>query len=427
MAVRWSRIHAELGFTPAELTFDMVIRAVGQGVAETEDLDWKQALPVADVDRKLKEFAKDVAAMANTGGGLIVYGVREEQQRAAEITPVSLAERERERMRALVARHVRPLIGGLEIVPLREGDEESGVLVVSVPASPDAPHVVGERNEMGIPFRHGPHTEWMSEHQFERAYQDRFARRAGEAEALAGLVEDIKPQLDPDKDAWLVVAARPLSPLPALTGRPDPGHVEEVLTDALKVGNHVYPQSVERVAVLREVGRSAVLNPRPGLRRWVAQSNTHTSPGAPSDFIHIELHHDGSSALAVATTPWTARTTFDNVCPVPTRMVQSALAEAVALTTTHARRRGHSGQLLVQVDLLQGSGHPLAAVDNHLGNGFYVETMQIVPGTRTLFRITPVRTEVAADAEPEVLRTAVRQLSEDLLHQFGVQEIAIPE
>lgn len=425
--MRWSRIHAELGFTPAELTFDMIVNAVEQRMAETEDLDWKQALPVADVDRKLKEFAKDVAAMANTGGGLIVYGVREELQCAAEITPVSLAERERERMRALVARHVRPLIGGIEILPLREGDEETGVLAVSVPASPDAPHVVGERNEMGIPFRHGPHTEWMSEHQLERAYQDRFARRAGEAEALAGLIEDMKPQLDTGKGAWLVVAARLLSPLPALAGRPDPGHVDEVLTDALKVSNDVYPQSAERVAVLREIGRSAVLNPRPGLRRWVARSNTHTSPGMHSDFIHIELHHDGSSVLAIAATAWTSRTTFDKVCPVPTRMVQSALAEAVALTTTHARRRGHSGQLLVQADLLQGLRYPFAAVDNHLGNGFYVETMQIIPDTRTPLQITSVQTEVAADAKPETLRTAARQLSEDLLHQFGVQEIAIPE
>lgn len=44
---------------------------------------------------------------------------------------------------------------------------------------------------MGVPFRRGPHTEWMSEHQLERAYRDRFARQAGEAEPMAALFADV--------------------------------------------------------------------------------------------------------------------------------------------------------------------------------------------------------------------------------------------
>ena len=86
----------------------------------------------------------------------------------------------------------------------------SGVaLAVSVPASPDAPHVVGERNEMGIPFRHGPHTEWMSEHQLERAYRDRFNRQADDAEALTRLRGDLnRKRLDLQRRG-MAVAGRP--------------------------------------------------------------------------------------------------------------------------------------------------------------------------------------------------------------------------
>jgi hypothetical protein len=76
MPIMWSRIHAELGVSPTLLTHDMVVRAVEAGLAEGDDLDWKQALP-PEVEKKRLEFAKDVAAMANTRGGLIVYGVRE--------------------------------------------------------------------------------------------------------------------------------------------------------------------------------------------------------------------------------------------------------------------------------------------------------------------------------------------------------------
>jgi hypothetical protein len=65
----------------------MVVRAAASGMAEADDLDWKQALP-PEVEKKRREFAKDVAAMANTRGGLIVYGVREENERAVELTGV---------------------------------------------------------------------------------------------------------------------------------------------------------------------------------------------------------------------------------------------------------------------------------------------------------------------------------------------------
>lgn len=65
-----------LGMTPCELVYAHVRAAVEQGVAEAEALDWKQALPPSD-DRKRKEFAKDVAAMANARGRLIVFGVAE--------------------------------------------------------------------------------------------------------------------------------------------------------------------------------------------------------------------------------------------------------------------------------------------------------------------------------------------------------------
>ncbi|WP_442929546.1 AlbA family DNA-binding domain-containing protein [Micromonospora sp. WMMC250] len=54
--------------------------AVAAGVIEANDLDWKSELPPA---RGLPQtdFPKDVAAMANSGG-VIVFGVREEQKAA---------------------------------------------------------------------------------------------------------------------------------------------------------------------------------------------------------------------------------------------------------------------------------------------------------------------------------------------------------
>lgn len=424
MRVRWSRIHAELGLAPVELTYELVVRAVEQRVRENDDLDWKQILPV-DLDRKHKEFAKDVAAMANTRGGLIVFGVRDKEEQAVQLTPVPTGERERQRLRALVASHIRPLVAGLEIESLTVQPGANGFIVVSIPASPDAPHVVGERNEMGVPFRHGPHTQWMSEHQLERAYRDRFARQAGEVATLAGLVEDLEQQIDLDLGVWLAVVARPLTPLPAVLDRPDRAEVPATMIAASRLAARMCPRPTRRPNVFLGTDGDLVNNPRVGLRRWVVRSNYYAAPGASTDLIHIELHHDGSSAIGVGVSRWASRENFPDFHGVPTRIVESAMVEAVATTAAHARGRGHGGPVLVRATLLRpDSGLPFGAVDNHSG-GFSTPSMNLIAHSRAPRAISPVEAEFAADAEPVPLRAAARQLTEDLLHQFGIPQTSV--
>jgi hypothetical protein len=107
-------------------------------------------------------------------------------------------------------------------------------------------------------------------------------------------------------------------------------------------------------------------------------------------------------------------------------MVQSALTESVSAAAAHARRRGYAGPLLVHAQLESLKDDKLLAVDDHVGQGVFIDNMQIIPGSRNPHRITPIQTEVAADAEPAALRLAVRRLCEDFLHQLGVSEIDVP-
>ena len=78
----FTALQAALGEPSPILTFDMVERACSQRIRERSDLEWKAQLPLIAEDRESKqreqaELAKDLAAMANTGGGIIVYGVKE--------------------------------------------------------------------------------------------------------------------------------------------------------------------------------------------------------------------------------------------------------------------------------------------------------------------------------------------------------------
>ena len=83
-------IHRALGLEAGNATIDLIQEAVDHGVEETADLDWKQAVYDSRKPNWDEEAAKDIAAMANSGGGWIVFGVKESggTNAACEITPI---------------------------------------------------------------------------------------------------------------------------------------------------------------------------------------------------------------------------------------------------------------------------------------------------------------------------------------------------
>jgi predicted HTH transcriptional regulator len=134
MEIVRSSIHTALGVTQP-LDHALVLQAVSEHVGEDEQLDWKQQLPSHG-----DEVAKDVAAMANTRGGMIVYGVAEDRRTgtAAAPLPVSLEEGHQRRIRTWLATRVHPVVAGIALVPLPSPESnESGFLVLVVPESPD--------------------------------------------------------------------------------------------------------------------------------------------------------------------------------------------------------------------------------------------------------------------------------------------------
>jgi len=74
-AMGFPALHRLLGRRAGPLTNDMLDVAIVGGVRETDDLDWKSELPEAK-DPSQSDVVKDVAAMANSGGGMIVFGSR---------------------------------------------------------------------------------------------------------------------------------------------------------------------------------------------------------------------------------------------------------------------------------------------------------------------------------------------------------------
>jgi hypothetical protein len=69
-----------LGHQPGPLSDQMLDEAVELAGMETDDLDWKGALP-QEKELAQSDAVKDVDAMAHSGGGLIVFGWRSRASR----------------------------------------------------------------------------------------------------------------------------------------------------------------------------------------------------------------------------------------------------------------------------------------------------------------------------------------------------------
>ncbi|NUR03649.1 MAG: ATP-binding protein [Streptomyces sp.] len=148
------------------------------GLPETSWLEVKGEIYALDQDGPRAELCKDVAAMANAQGGLLLVGLRTEmtdgQEIVSELRPVPQRLVDPARYRKVLVEQVRPPVRDLHIewVGCREN---SGVLVLHIPPQPsaDKPFVVPAADPKGregvaIPVRSGEDTRWLKPAELQR-------------------------------------------------------------------------------------------------------------------------------------------------------------------------------------------------------------------------------------------------------------------
>lgn len=319
-------LHAGLGEAGDELTFDLVKKAAGAGVEETDRLDWKTTLhlkpsgdaPADDTPLRL-ELAKDIAAMANTRGGLLVCGVREGTAGGPH-TIEGLGDLsngvEEKRIVQTAYSHIYPPVSVATMRLVGDADSPDAgktVLVISIPESDDAPHLVrpkGDKREEGwmvAPVRAGRDTRNMVEKELETAYRQRFeGRRARERDLRESLQElaDRHTLTPAEDDPGTVVAfAQPIRP----RSGPLPGaHTAQsiISAGAMKAyllvrtfvcdGREVDPRRFAVVEMMKPDGE-----PRRSLRRHISESrwgDESPEQGTATE-MSIELHDDGSVGM----------------------------------------------------------------------------------------------------------------------------------
>lgn len=310
-------LHAALGLPGTDLTLDLVEEACRQHVAESENLDFKRDLPLPSGDARAEEtraraheLAKDLAAMANSRGGMLIYGVRDEGDRAVELIGVpDLSDGVMEkRIRQVAYNFVYP---PLEVRCLSLTDAERHALVVEIPESDEAPHLVQPRRDGGnegwfiAPYRSGRDTNNMVEKQLEGAYRQRIDGRRQRQHQLRELHDELGVRHIGDADhgtGTVLVIAQPVRPRTGPLPEREPHRLAQHIVDSAAVlasqiaGEFRFIDQFP-ITLLHEARQ-----PRRALRRFVftasrqMQGEGGAALGRPA-YVALELHDDGTFGL----------------------------------------------------------------------------------------------------------------------------------
>lgn len=110
-------------------------------IEESIHLDFKAGDALSKQPLKKKELSKDIASFANSDGGIIVYGLDEENHVAKSFSFIDGNEFTKEWLEQIINTTINRRIDGLMIYPVRvENDLKRTIYVVKIPRSTDAPH-----------------------------------------------------------------------------------------------------------------------------------------------------------------------------------------------------------------------------------------------------------------------------------------------
>lgn len=133
-------------FDIEEYNIDDITALIDNEAEESVHLDFKAAGALSKDDKKKAEIAKDVSAFANSDGGVIVYGIEEQEHKAHALSYIDGNTYTKEWLEQVIQDNIQRRIEGLKIFPIREdGDITKTIYIVKIPRSSNTPHMSADK------------------------------------------------------------------------------------------------------------------------------------------------------------------------------------------------------------------------------------------------------------------------------------------
>ncbi|GAA0499036.1 hypothetical protein GCM10010361_75730 [Streptomyces olivaceiscleroticus] len=410
--MRIPRLAQLLGTDFEDLDRRHLVELCDLHAAEDVDLDFKQDNAYAKDADGLDEFAKDVTAMANARGGLIVIGVTENDQGDAEqLNPVAISDKLHNQLIQGLRSRVFPFLPPdfrMRLIADSPTTPERGYILVGIPRSSVAPHAVrptGGKGQQryGYARRLGRTTAWLDESEIAALYRDRFKLAEDHSHRVTAQFED--------DGEWLATPAGgsmrlDVSLVP--TGRAE-RRIDRTFLQEVRgfLGTLARPGAAPSAALSR-----GLLGHAPEIRRGRMRIS---GPG-----VHAVWHSDGSAHLQVDLTTDPAPASQDTATAVLNlTLLESRVLYGLHLACAYAEWAGAYGD----ADVLASTSSPAhVLLDRTPLNG----TARFVPGMpvssdagNPCHRIGYL--EALCNGSMQV-RAMAHDLCTDLLADYGVYE-----
>lgn len=423
-------IHRALGLEPGDLTLELIEKAIEAGLEETSDLDWKKDPYNPQKPAWFEEVAKDIAAMANSGGGWIVFGVEEDGKNngASSINPVQWSAADEQRILQMAYGKIGPPVTGIEFfkIPCGEKPDEGYIVLMHIPDSADAPHFARKSdNAFVAPQRNGPHTVFMTDRDIERGFRERFQRGVEQEKTLQGYFEQAAEALNPEQGVFLAIAAVPVTP--KISAGP---------VDRRTAIQHINPWAYSYFITSHQ--ENHLKNPQvltnglfiwndgdivKGMRRWVLRNSAQATAKYSK-----HLHDDGTltggyclrrNVRGVQSTSEQYLAGEINHCY--SFDVEKALIDFFSLLREHAQERSVSGGFRIRVGLVGDANSPIV-LRNHDKSTW---NLMLESEPEPIKRFQPVSTFIDPLAPIEDILPPLRALALDIVNQGGIQNLQV--
>lgn len=126
---------------------ELINQYIKNKVEENLHLDYKASGSLEKNDKKANELSKDVSAFANSDGGTIIYGIKENplnKHLPEEIDPLNRNEISKEWIEQIIQGRITPRIQKLSIIPITIIEPDKVIYVIEIPKS-DTVHQANDR------------------------------------------------------------------------------------------------------------------------------------------------------------------------------------------------------------------------------------------------------------------------------------------
>ncbi|MBK9507470.1 MAG: ATP-binding protein [Bacteroidetes bacterium] len=135
-----SNFHTKTAYEESDLT-----NLIATNAEESIYLEFKSGKALADNQHSKYEIEKDISAFANSDGGLLIYGIDENDNKADSLSFVDGRAFTKEWLEQVINSRIKKPIPDLLIYPVRfNNDIAQSIYVVKIPRSPVGPHMLSD-------------------------------------------------------------------------------------------------------------------------------------------------------------------------------------------------------------------------------------------------------------------------------------------